>query len=456
MQRSDFGDSFVWGTATAAYQIEGAVSEGGRGPSIWDTFTRKPGAILGGDNGDIADDHYHRVGEDVALLADLGINAYRFSISWPRIQPDGTGPGNRTGLGFYRDLAEQLLAHSITPWVTLYHWDLPQALEDKGGWLKRETAYRFADYSAIVAEELGDIVTNWITLNEPWCSTFLGYASGVHAPGRQVATQSAHAAHHLLLGHGLAVPRIRGAAPEARVGITLNLYSVNPASDSEADRDAARRIDGLSNRFFLDPLFKGTYPTDVIADLDQVDWFTSTTTSTDLDTITAPIDFLGINYYSRHTVAGDSVVSKASAFPGSESVQFIETDAPQTQMGWEIHPDGLIDVLTMAHEKAPQLPLYVTENGSAYEDIVTADGTINDEARTDYLYKHIEACKNAIEREIPLAGYFVWSFIDNFEWAMGYSRRFGIVFVDYATQARTPKRSALWYAGFLGGRLSSG
>jgi len=456
MQRSDFGGSFVWGTATAAYQIEGAVSDGGRGPSIWDTFTRKPGAILGGDNGDIADDHYHRVGEDVALLADLGINAYRFSISWPRIQPDGTGPGNRTGLGFYRDLAEQLLAHSMTPWVTLYHWDLPQALEDKGGWLERETAYRFADYSAIVAEELGDIVTNWITLNEPWCSAFLGYASGVHAPGRQVATQSAHAAHHLLLGHGLAVPRIRRAAPEARVGITLNLYPVNAASDSEADRDAARRIDGLSNRFFLDPLFNGTYPTDVIADLDQVDWFTSTTASADLDAITAPIDFLGINYYSRHTVVAGSSVSGASAFPGSESVQFIETGAPQTQMGWEIHPDGLIDVLAMAHEKAPQLPLYVTENGSAYEDIVAADGTINDEARTDYLSKHIDACKNAIEREIPLAGYFVWSFIDNFEWAMGYSRRFGIVFVDYATQVRTPKRSALWYAEFLGGRLNSG
>lgn len=455
MQRSDFPGSFVWGTATASYQIEGAVSEDGRGDSIWDTFSRRAGAIADGQNGDVADDHYHRAGEDVALMADLGVEAYRFSIAWPRIQADGTGAANPAGLGFYRDLAEKLLDRGITPWATLYHWDLPQALEDQGGWLQRDTEYRFAEYSASVAEALGDVVTNWITLNEPWCSSFLGYASGVHAPGRQEGAVSAHAAHHLLLGHGLAVPEIRRAVPDANVGVTLNLYSIRAASDNPEDVDAARRIDGLGNRFFLDPVLRGTYPTDVLADLGEKEWFDANATSADLSAIATPIDFLGINYYSRHTLRAGSPGAEASAYPGSEHVEFVDTGADKTQMGWEIHPDGMVDVLEMANAVAPGLPLYITENGSAYEDMIAADGSIDDPERTSYLRRHVDACHQAIDRGLPLKGYFVWSLMDNFEWAWGYSRRFGIVHVDYATQVRTPKTSAQWLTGFLKGELDT-
>lgn len=449
LQRIDFPASFVWGTATAAYQIEGAVSEDGRGTSIWDTFARQPGAIADGQTGDIADDHYHRVAEDISLMADLGVEAYRFSIAWPRIQPNGSGPVNAAGVSFYRDLAEKLLEKGITPWATLYHWDLPQTLENAGGWLERDTAHRFGDYAALVAGELGDVVSNWITLNEPWCSAFLGYASGHHAPGRQEGSRAAHAAHHLLLGHGLAVPAIRSAVPDANVGITLNLYSVQAASDSEADQDAARRIDGLSNRLFLDPVLAGAYPNDVIDDLGERDWFEANATPADLATISAPIDFLGINYYSRHTAKTGTAEGTPSANPGSEFVEFADTGAARTQMGWEIHPDGLIGVLEMAHSKAPNLPLYITENGSAYEDLIQSDGSVDDPDRLAYLQTHLEACRDAISSGLPLAGYFVWSLMDNFEWAWGYTRRFGIVYVDYATQVRTPKTSGRWFTRFL-------
>jgi beta-glucosidase len=451
VKRSGFPASFVWGTATASYQIEGAVSEDGRGNSIWDTFTRRPGAIADGQTGDLADDHYRRVAEDVSLMADLGVEAYRFSIAWPRIQADGTGAANKAGLAFYRDLAEKLLARGITPWATLYHWDLPQALENRGGWLDRDTAYRFAEYSAKVADALGDVIPNWITLNEPWCSSFLGYASGVHAPGRQEGSLSARAAHHLLLGHGLAVPEIRRAVPDASVGVTLNLYSIRAASESAADLDAARRIDGLGNRFFLDPVLHGRYPEDVIADLGEGAWFRDNATPADLESISAPIDFLGINYYSRHTLRAGTPGSEASSYPGSEFVEFVDTGTDKTQMGWEIHPDGLIDVLEMAHSAAPELPLYVTENGSAYEDHVGDDGNIDDPERTEYLRQHIAACHEALLRGLPLHGYFVWSLMDNFEWAWGYSRRFGIFHVDYETQVRTPKTSARWLTRFLAG-----
>jgi len=451
MKRSDFPDGFVWGTATASYQIEGAVSEDGRGASIWDTFTRLPGSIADGSTGDVADDHYHRLDEDVALMADLGVDAYRFSIAWPRVQASGSGAANQDGLDFYRSLAEKLLDRGITPWATLYHWDLPQALEDRGGWLDRDTAYRFAEYSAIAADSLGDVIPNWITLNEPWCSAFLGYASGVHAPGRQEGSAAARAAHHLLLGHGLAVPEIRRAAPDAEVGVTLNLYSIRAASDSSEDRDAARRIDGLGNRFFLDPVLRGTYPEDVVADLGEAEWFAENASKSDLAAISAPLDFLGINYYSRHTlragVSGDDV----SAYPGSESVEFVDTGADKTQMGWEIHPDGLVDVVQMAHDAAPDLPLYITENGSAYEDKIGPDGKVDDPERTEYLRTHVAACREAVRRGLPLRGYFAWSLMDNFEWAWGYSRRFGIVHVDYETQVRTPKTSAGWLTRFLAG-----
>jgi beta-glucosidase len=457
MERTHFPASFVWGSATASYQIEGAVAEGGRGPSIWDTFSHTPGRVLNGDTGDVADDHYHRVSDDVALMTELGLDAYRFSIAWPRIQPDGTGRANHAGVAFYRGLAEQLLERGITPWATLYHWDLPQALEDRDGWLNRDTALRFAEYAALVADELGDLVSHWITLNEPWCSAFLGYGSGHHAPGRQEGSRAAHAAHHLLLGHGLAVPALRAALPrDAQVGITLNLYSVRAATDSEADRDAARRIDGLSNRFFLDPVLRGTYPEDVIADLGEHEWFEKNAGAEDLAAIAAPLDFLGVNYYSRHTVRDGGIEARApereqGAYPGSETVEFVDTGAPRTFAGWPIHPDGLVDVLEQANAIAPALPLYVTENGATYEDEVAPDGGIHDVERTDYLQKHIAACKDAIDRGLPLSGYFVWSLLDNFEWAWGYARRFGIVHVDYGTQARTPKDSALWLKGFLKG-----
>jgi beta-glucosidase len=455
VKRSDFPDSFVWGTATASYQIEGAVSEDGRGDSIWDTFARRPGAIADGQNGDVADDHYHRLAEDVSLMSDLGVDAYRFSIAWPRIQADGTGVANQAGLAFYHDLAEKLLARGITPWATLYHWDLPQALEDQGGWLNRDTAHRFAEYSATVAEALGDVVTNWITLNEPWCSSFLGYASGVHAPGRQEGSAAARAAHHLLLGHGLALPEIRRAVPDANVGVTLNLYSIRAASESAADVDAARRIDGLGNRFFLDPVLRGSYPEDVVADLGESAWFRDNATPADLEAISAPIDFLGINFYSRHTLRAGTPGPEASAYPGSEFVEFVDTGVDKTQMGWEIHPDGLVDVLEMAHAAAPELPLYITENGSAYEDVVGEHGTVVDPERTEYVRQHVAACHEALQRGLPLAGYFVWSLMDNFEWAWGYSRRFGIVHVDYETQVRTPKTSGRWLTGFLSGELKT-
>jgi len=454
VQRSDLPADFVFGTATAAYQIEGAVSEDGRGDSIWDAFARRPGAIADGRTGEPADDHYHRYREDIGIMADLGVDAYRFSLSWSRIQADGTGPGNPAGLDFYRRLAEGLLERGVTPWATLYHWDLPQALEERGGWLERDTASRFADYAAIVADSLGDVIGDWITLNEPWCSSFLGYAGGVHAPGRTEGASAARAAHHLLLGHGLALPRLREAMPTATVGITLNLYSVRPATESAADRDAARRIDGLSNRLFLDPVLTGAYPEDVIEDLGEQDWFAEHAPAEDLAAISAPVDFLGINYYSRHTVRAGTVAAAAAAssYPGSETVEIVDTGAPRTLMGWEIHPDGLLDVLEQAHALAPALPLVVTENGSAYADVVAPDGSVDDPERTAYLEQHIGACRDAVERGLPLRGYFVWSLMDNFEWAWGYTRRFGLVHVDYATQRRTLKTSARWLARFLGRR----
>lgn len=453
MRRSDFPADFVWGTATASYQIEGAAFEDGRGVSIWDVFSRRPGAIADSSTGDVADDHYHRFREDIALMADLGVDSYRFSIAWPRIQPDGRGALNAPGVDFYRRLVAELRDAGVTPWATLYHWDLPQALEDRGGWLARDTAARFADYAAGIATALGDGVGHWITLNEPWCSAFLGYASGDHAPGRILGSKATHAAHHLLLGHGLATAALREVAPASKVGITLNLYSVKAATSSAADADACRRIDGLGNRFFLDPVLRGSYPGDVIEDIAETEWFGRDVVAEDLKVISAPIDFLGINYYSSHTVAvgsaGVSDPSQASANPGSEAVEFVDTGAPRTQMGWEIHPDGLVSVLEQAHALAPDLPLYVTENGSAYEDTVSADGEVADPERLDYLVGHLDACRTAIDKGIPLAGYFAWSLLDNFEWAWGYSRRFGIVHVDYDTQVRTVKQSGRWFADFL-------
>ncbi|XRQ13476.1 GH1 family beta-glucosidase [Actinomadura welshii] len=452
---AQFPTGFRWGAATAAYQIEGAADEGGRGPSIWDTFCRTPGKVLGGDTGDVAVDHYHRFPEDVALMSDLGLTAYRFSISWPRVQPSGTGAANQEGLDFYRRLVDALLEAGIEPWPTLYHWDLPQPLEDAGGWPERETAHRFAEYAALVHAALGDRIRNWTTVNEPWCAAFLGYASGEHAPGRLDPAASLLAAHHQLLGHGLAVEAMRARTPDNRFGAAVNLYAISAASDDPADVDAARRIDGLQNRLFLDPLLLGRYPADVLEDTAPLGFAPP---DGDLAVIGRPIDHLGINYYSRHTVAGtpgeaaqtaSSPFSTHSPWVGSDHVRFVPAGRPVTGMGWEIDADGLHEVLTRVHREYPEVPLYITENGAGYDETPDGDGTVQDEGRIAYLDAHLRACHGAIADGVPLRGYFTWSLLDNFEWAWGYSKRFGLVHVDYATQRRVPKDSARWYAGVI-------
>ncbi|MFY1598986.1 GH1 family beta-glucosidase [Micromonospora sp. WMMD737] len=446
-----FPPGFLWGAATAAYQIEGAAAEGGRTPSIWDTFSHTPGRVVEGHTGDVACDHYHRLGSDVALMAELGLKSYRFSVSWPRVQPGGTGPANAEGLDFYRRLVDELLGHGIEPWLTLYHWDLPQPLEDVGGWPARDTAARFADYATLVADALGDRVRYWTTLNEPWCSAFLGYGSGVHAPGRSDGADAVRAGHHLMLGHGLAVQALRAARPTAEVGVTVNLYPVTPASEAPADVDAARRIDGLANRFFLDPLLRGSYPADLMADLAKVTDFGHVRDG-DLATISTPLDVVGVNYYSRHVVAAPDPDAEPepywrapSCWPGSEDVRFVTRGVPVTDMNWEIDAPGLVETLRRVHEEYTDLPLYVTENGSAFVDEVV-DGRVDDADRLAYFDAHLRAAHEAIEAGVPLRGYFAWSLMDNFEWAWGYTKRFGMVHVDYDTQVRIPKSSARWYA----------
>lgn len=432
-----FDPGFLWGAATSSYQIEGAAAEDGRAPSIWDTFAATPGKVDNGDNGAIAADHYHRYREDVALMADLGLRAYRFSIAWPRVQPLGSGTINQRGLDFYRRLTDSLLERGIEPWPTLYHWDLPQPLEDAGGWPARDTALRFADYAAAVHDALSDRVTCWTTLNEPWCSAFLGYATGRHAPGRREPAAAVRAAHHLLIGHGLAAQAMAGS----RVGITLNLSHVSPETSAEADLDAARRIDGMQNRLFLDPLLQGSYPEDVVRDLLNITGFDHVQDG-DLKVIAAPLDFLGVNYYTPSVVAAGKE-SVPSAYPGSGSVRFVEGSRPRTTMGWEIDERGLLEVLLRLDRDYPPLPLYVTENGAAFDD------EVHDAKRVAYLKAHLLACQEAIERGVPLQGYFVWSLLDNFEWSYGYAQRFGIVHVDFDTQVRTLKDSARWYSDVI-------
>lgn len=445
-----FPDGFLWGAATAAYQVEGAVTADGRGRSIWDTFSHTPGRILGGDTGDIAVDHYHRVEQDVAMMAELGITGYRFSIAWPRVQPYGKGPANQPGLDFYRRLIDTLRNAGIEPFATLYHWDLPQPLEDAGGWPERDTAHRFADYASLVHNALGDRIARWATINEPWCAAYLGYGSGDHAPGRRDHTGSVAAAHHLLLAHGLALSALRqnGSA----VGPALNLYPVAARTDAVEDLDAARRIDGLQNRFFLDAVLRGEYPEDVRSDLEPYG-LAQAVRDGDLDIIGAPIDHLGINYYNRFHVTGradaeghavTSPFATSSPWPGASHVAFVPAGAPVTSMGWEIDPSGLYDVLTRVAREYPAVPLYVTENGAAFDDTVTADG-VHDPDRIAYLDGHLRACHDALQSGVPLSGYFAWSLMDNFEWGWGYAKRFGLVHVDYATQTRIPKSSAYWF-----------
>lgn len=440
---------FRWGAATAAYQIEGATNEDDRGPSIWDTFARTPGRILNGDTGEEAIDHYHRYESDVDIMREIGLDAYRFSVAWPRIQPNGRGPANQRGLDFYRRLVDELLSKDIEPWLTLYHWDLPQTLEDAGGWPERDTAYRFAEYASIVYEALGDRVRNWITLNEPWCSAFLGYASGDHAPGRTEPAAAVRAAHHLLLGHGLAVDALRGT----NVGITVNLYAVSPATTDPSDVDAARHVDGLQNRLFLDPVLTGQYPDDVQRDLVNVVDFDEFVRDRDLETISAPLNFLGVNYYSRHVVASGS---DTGVWLGTPTVHITLRGLPVTDMGWEVDSAGLTEVLVRVARDYPSIPLYITENGAAYVDEPPADGRVHDPERTKYLDSHLRACREAIAQGVDLRGYFAWSLFDNFEWAWGYSKRFGLVYVDYETQRRILKDSALWYSEMIRGPAMMG
>ncbi|MFI6711010.1 GH1 family beta-glucosidase [Nonomuraea sp. NPDC050478] len=430
---------FLWGTATAAYQIEGAADEGGRGPSVWDTFSREPGRTRTGHTGDVACDHYHRWREDVALMAGLGVNAYRFSLSWSRIQPSGSGPVNAEGLDFYDRLVDALLAEGITPVPTLFHWDLPQALEDGGGWLARDTAHRFAEYAALAAGRLADRVRMWITLNEPFVHMAYGYAMGIHAPGRALMLDALPVAHHQLLGHGLAAGALRAAGAE-QVLITNNCTPVWPASDSEADLAAAEAYDVLHNRLFNDPVLLGKYP-DLSAygmtDLDFVH-------DGDLDVIATPLDGIGINYYNPTRIAA----------PSSEGLPWEDAGIsgyPTTAFGWPVVPDGLRELLVRLKDRYGERlpPVYVTENGCSQEDVPGPDGVVDDRGRIAFLEQHIEAMRRAGREGVDVRGYFVWSLLDNFEWAEGYHQRFGLVHVDFPTQRRTPKASYAWLRDFL-------
>jgi beta-glucosidase len=436
-----FPDGFAWGVSTAAYQIEGAVAEDGRGDSIWDTFCRRPGVIRDGQSGDVAADHYHRWREDIALMAQLGIGAYRFSIAWPRIQPTGTGSAVKAGLDFYDRLTDELLAQGIAPVPTLYHWDLPQSLQDAGGWLSRDTAYRFADYAGLAAERLADRIPLWITLNEPFIHLAFGYALGIHAPGQALMLDALPAAHHQLLGHGLAVAALR-AAGAAQVTIANNCSPVWPASRSAADLAAADAYDTLHNRLFTDPILLGDYPD--LSAFGIGDDGLDCVREGDLALISAPLDALGINYYSP---------TRISALPDSPlPFQMEPIDGyPVTAFGWPVVPAGLTELLILLRDRyAERLPpVYITENGCSVADEPNASGVVDDQPRIRYLDGHIRALADAIIAGVDVRGYLTWSLIDNFEWAEGYQQRFGLVHVDFVTQQRTPKTSFGWYRDLI-------
>lgn len=434
-----FPDGFVWGAATSAYQIEGAVNEDGRGPSIWDTFCRQPGKVWQGQNGDIAADHYHRWAEDVALMSELGLKAYRFSIAWPRILPAGTGQANPAGLDFYDRLVDALLEKGIEPFVNLYHWDLPQALQDQGGWTKRETAERFAAYAGIVGQRLGDRVTHWITHNEPAVAILNGHFTGEHAPGKKNPMDAAWAYRNLMVSHGLAVQALRAAAPRPlQIGIVLNCSPVHPASDSKEDEKAAKRYDGLLNRMFLDPVLRGRLP----ADVQKMFGLLFRINDEDLRTIATPTDFLGLNYYTRAVVRHDKAVPFVQA---SE----IRPEGREYSQMWEIYPQGLYELLTRVWKDYKPARIYVTENGVPVPDALEPDGRVRDTRRIAYLRDHVAQVHRALTEGVPVRGYFVWSLLDNFEWAYGYQMRFGLVYVDFETQRRTVKDSGKWYAGVI-------
>jgi len=433
---TSFPPDFIWGAATASYQIEGAWNEDGKGESIWDRFSHTPGKIANGDTGDVASDHYHRWPEDVALMKEIGLQAYRFSIAWPRLLPEGRGSVNQPGLDFYDRLVDGLLEAGIEPFVTLYHWDLPQALQDQGGWPARSAAEAFVEYADLASRTLGDRVTYWMTLNEPHISAVLGYLQGRHAPGHTDLDEAVAAAHHSLLAHGWAVPVIRRNSPDAQVGIALNLSGQTPASPSAADRAAAWQQDGVVNRWFLDPLSARGYPADIVQHYGCPMDFVQ---AGDLRAIAAPLDFLGVNYYTRGVVRS-SVVPEAENAPRT-----VFPNLERTEMGWEVYPEGLYELLGRLHFDYRFPALYVTENGAAYADQIGPDGRVDDPARVAYLKTHFTETAKAIAAGVPLRGYFAWSLMDNFEWAHGYSKRFGLIYVDYLTQRRVLKTSAHWY-----------
>ena len=470
-----FPTDFLFGAATAAYQIEGAAHEDGRRDSIWDAFSRVPGAVINADNGDVACDHYHRYRDDVALMKRMGLQTYRFSTSWSRVRPDG-GALNPAGVDFYKRLVDELLDAGILPWLTLYHWDLPQALQERGGWTNRDTADLFTEYALDMHDALGDRVTAWTTLNEPWCSSFLSYTAGLHAPGHQSVREGVLAAHHLLLGHGKTVQELRRRDPALQLGLTLNLTvadSVDPAD--AADRDAARRIDGQFNRWFLDPIFRAEYPADVVEDIRAVDAEAIAALETairpgDLETIATPIDTLGVNYYHGEYVGGrppavpveggDAPTERegSSPFPSHEGIFWHDRGLARTAMHWEVQPEGLTRLLRRVQEEytgALGMPLYVTENGAAYDDaVVQEDGEmrVHDADRVAFVRAHLGAILDAQDAGVDVRGYFYWSLLDNYEWAWGYEKRFGIVRVDYDTQVRTVKDSGREYSRIIAER----
>lgn len=436
-----FPEGFLWGSATSSFQVEGASERDGRGASIWDTFCATPNKVLNGDTGQRACEHYTRYREDIALMKALNLQAYRFSIAWPRVLPQGRGTINAKGLAFYDRLTDSLLEAGIKPLATLYHWDLPQTLQDEGGWANRETLHAFCEYSDLMTRTLGDRIHHWATLNEPWVVAFLGNFTGEHAPGNTSLRLALQVSHNLLVGHGMALDVIRANTPNGtQAGIVLNLNWMDAASDSEADHAAAERHNGFVSRWFLDPLYTGAYPEDMLrlygADAPRIK-------NDDMPYLTRPMDFLGINYYTR-ALNADAPISVQNPI----GIRFVKSQNAYTAMDWEVYPQGLENLLVWVHENYSPPAIYITENGCAYDDVVQ-DGKVHDPQRLDYIQSHFAAAERAIEQGVPLRGYFVWSLLDNFEWAWGYKRRFGIVHVDFETQVRTPKDSALWFRDFI-------
>ncbi|MBR7745758.1 GH1 family beta-glucosidase [Undibacterium baiyunense] len=438
--RMDFPSNFVWGCSTSSFQIEGAALTDGRVPSIWDTFCAKPGAIRDGSDGSVACDHYHRWPEDLDIAKQLGVNAYRFSIAWPRIITEPGGVPNQQGLDFYSRLVDGMLERGLQPWATLYHWDLPQYLQNLGGWENRSTIDAYLSYVDVMTRHLGDRVKHWITHNEPWCTAMHGNWDGMHAPGKKDFKVALQVAHHVMVSHGLAAPIIRANVTESSVGIALSLHPLRAASKNEEDQEAMQRHDGLRNRWFLDPLFGLGYPLDIQAHCAE---YLPEMLPGDMDAIAVPIDFLGVNYYFPETI------SAAPQNPPLHTELKLLADRERTGFGWEVAPDGMQELLCRIKQDYPSIPIYLTENGSSYDDHLDQDGQIQDTSRRNYFIRHLDALKQARQSGVDVRGYFAWSLIDNFEWAEGYLRRFGMVYVDFATQVRTIKQSGYWFRDFL-------